>query len=178
MYKLTPTLRITLSAMTVALTILFLFAAATLPTGRLVCYLLASVFVFALTNEGMYLGAVLSFIATSARAWLIIPGKLSVAPYIIILGHYCIFKDFLRNRIGDRVIGFALRLLYCNLFTGAGIALAIYVFNLDLAALMPEMPLWLIVAVLEAGFICLDILTSLCRTIYINRIRNSRIKRK
>ena len=164
--------------MTVALTMLFLFAAATLPTGRLVCYLLASVFVFALTNEGMYLGAILSFLATSALCWLIIPGKLSIAPYIIILGHYCIFKDFLKNRIGDRVIGFALRLLYCNLFTGAGIALAIYVFNLDLAALVPEMPLWLIVAVLEAGFICLDLLTTMCRTIYINRIRISLDKRK
>ena len=55
MLKLSPAKQITLSAMCIALTVLSLYAAAVLPTMRIACYFLSSVFVYILCAEQAYL---------------------------------------------------------------------------------------------------------------------------
>ena len=53
MDKLSPSKRITLSAMTVALNVLALYGASNLPTGRIACFFMSAVFICVLTSEGL-----------------------------------------------------------------------------------------------------------------------------
>ncbi|MDD7415587.1 MAG: hypothetical protein SPK56_07610 [Eubacteriales bacterium] len=175
MDKLSPSKRITLSAMTVALNVLALYGASNLPTGRIACFFMSAVFICVLTSEELYINALLTFAASSLAALLIVPNKTAIVPYIALLGHFMIFKQFVSLKIEDKVISFALRIIYCNVFTAAAVAVAIYILKLDIEALLPKLPLYLLVLIGETGFIALDFLSSLAQNIYIGRIRRSLI---
>ena len=114
MLKLSPAKQITLSAMCIALTVLSLYAAAVLPTMRIACYFLSSVFVYILCAEQAYLSAFLVYAASVALGLLLLPSKAALIPYALLLGHYGIFKTFLDEHIGDRLVGSVLKLLYCD----------------------------------------------------------------
>ena len=73
MRRLSPAKKLTIGAMVCALTLLFLYAATVLPTMRIACYFLSAIFVYALSYEGAYASAILSFLATAALAFFLLP---------------------------------------------------------------------------------------------------------
>lgn len=180
MRKLDPAKIISLGAMCAALSVLSLYASAVLPTAKLAFYFLSSVFVYMLTAEEAYAGALISFLASALLSFVLLPDKLYLAPYVALLGHYGIFRTWLDRRLGDRLLGFLLRMLYCNLATAAGILSAVYVFQFDLAAfgaLLP-FPSWVAIPALEAGFALFDFLYWICQKIYEERIRTYLVPRR
>ncbi|MEG1560047.1 MAG: hypothetical protein RRY79_03825 [Clostridia bacterium] len=176
--KLSSTKKLTLGAMVVTLTVLSLYLTVAIPYVKMACLFISSLFVFILADEGAYLSAVLSYLAATAIAFFIIPDKLIWAAYAILCGHFGIFKTFLGTKLKDPVIGFALRLLYCNVFLGIGIAVAIYIIGFDIGTLNLTIPLWAILIVLEIALVAFDILYSFMQKIYIFRFKNLLISKR
>lgn len=176
--KLSAANKVTLGAMICALTLLCLYAGNTLPTGRLACIFLSSVFVYALACEGAYASALLSFAACSCLAFFVLPNKLLLVPYCFLLGHYGIFKSFIEKKLHDRSMQLIIKLLYCNALTAAGVAVATLILNYDIMTMLPKLPVWLIVMIAEVAFVAYDVVFSLVCRIYEARIRNSILPRR
>ena len=104
MRRLSGAKLISLGAMCTALGVLCLYAAAVLPTGRVALYFLASLFVYVPAAEGAYLGAVGVYLATGVLSLLILPSRAAAAPYIVLLGHFGIFKTWFDSVMPDKVV--------------------------------------------------------------------------
>ncbi len=179
MRKLAVSKQITLGAMVVSLTVLMLYAATVLPTGKLACYFIASLFVYALSYEGIYGIAILSYIASSLLAFLLIPDKLSLIPFFALLGHFGIFKAFAQVHLRDRFIRFVSYLLYCSVFTAVGAVAAFYLLGFNILENIPfGLPVYAAVLVLEAAFAAYAAVFLICQRFYETRIRNSLLPRK
>jgi hypothetical protein len=163
--------KLTLGAMTVALTLLALYAASILPAGRLVCYFLSSLFIYSLVCENAYVTAFTAFLACAALAFLIIPDRNSFFVYVVLPGHFGIFKTLADRKIRDGVLRFFSKLLYCNVFICAGIYIALAVMGPELKNSLPKIPMWLLVVIAEAAFILYDFVYSVSQRIYEARIR-------
>lgn len=180
MRKLDSTKIITIGAMCTALTVLSLYAAAVLPTGRLALYFLSSVFVYMLADEELYLGALVSFAASLALGFLILPNAFALAPYAALLGHYGIFRTWFARRMGDRFVRFLVCMLYCNAFTALAVLAAVFLFHYDLTVVSSALPapVWALILALEAGFALFDLLYWMCAKIYVERIKSALIPRR
>ncbi len=177
--KLPLTKQITLGAMVAALTILCLYAAASLPTGRLAFYFLSSLFIYVLCCEGAFAMAGVCFLAVSLLSFFLLPDKLAFVVYTLLLGHYGIFRAFLEMRVRGRVIRTLIKLLYCDVFTLAGLYLATALFSYDLPGMMPNwLPVWGLVLLVQAVFILADLLYALCVRFYETQLRSALVPRR
>ncbi len=171
MRKITLTQKLTLGAMVCALNVVCLYATSVFPSGKLMMYFLSSVFVYALTVEEAYISAIVSFLASSALAFFIIPNKLVIIPYICLLGHYGIFKTFIDGKVKDGIGRILLKLVYSNLFFALAAALAYYAFEVRLTGIALTLPIWLLVIIAEVALVAYDFLYLICEKVYENRIR-------
>jgi len=178
MRKLSPAKKITMSAMVCALSLLFLYAASVLPTMRLACYFLSAVFVYALAYEGAYLASVLAFIATSVLAFFVLPEKMSLIPYVTLLGHYGILKRAVDMHVPTRWGRFLVKLLYCNVLTALGGFIALEVLGLPLLTMLPKLSVWVLVLVAEAAFIVFELLFLFAARLYEAKIRHLILPRR
>lgn len=164
---------ITLSAMCIALGVLCLFAAAVLPTCRVACLFLSSLFIYVLCCEQLYIPGILIYLGTAFLGFFIIPDRSFVLLYVAILGHYGIFRSWLGTRINDGLTRVLLRLIYLNCFLGIGIYLAVVVFNMEISTIVLNigLPVWLLILIAEAVIITFDVLTWISVKFYIERLR-------
>lgn len=176
--RITAAQKLTLGAMTTALTLLALYAASMLPTGRVACYFLSSVFVYTLCSERAYLSAFAAFLATAILAFFILPDRTALLPYVFLLGHYGIVKTWLECTLKDQVIIWVLKLFYCNIFTGLGIFSAIRLLNVDILALLPQLADWLLVLLAEVAFVTYDVIFTVAARLYDARIRRAILPRR
>jgi hypothetical protein len=179
MRKLNATKQITLGAMVVALTVLMLYAASVLPTLKLASYFIASLFVYALSYEGVYTAAILSYFASSFLAFVLIPDKLSLIPYFALLGHFSIFKAFAQTHMRDRFIRCFSYLIYCSVFTAVGALAAFYLLDFNILENIPfGLPFYAAVLILEAVFAVYAVLFTFCQRFYENRIRDNLLSKR
>lgn len=171
MRRLSIAKTITLGAMCAALGLLCLYAAAVLPTGRIAAYFLSSVLVYVLCAESAYIGALAVYITTSLLALILIPDRAAAVPYIVLLGHFGIFKTWFDSVMPDKVVQSAVKVLYCDVFTVLGVFAAIKLFGFDMTTLSVALPIWAIVLIMQAAFFAYDKLYWMCQRFYDERIR-------
>ena len=173
--KLSSTQRLTLGAMVTALTILMLYATYAVPYVKIACLFLSSTFIYALLYEGLYGWGILVYLASAGIGFLIVPEKLYWALYAGLLGHYGIFKTFIDTHVTGGVLKAALKLMYCDLFALAGIAVMRFVLMIELPDALYigsfAVPIWLCVVAAEIAFLVYDWAYTLCEHMYEARVR-------
>lgn len=91
------TKRITFSAMLLALTVICLYGASALSTGRLAALALASLFVaVSVYQYGVRTGVTL-YVAASLLSLLLVPKRMYVSVYILFVGYYPIVKLYIER---------------------------------------------------------------------------------
>lgn len=159
--------RISLAAMFAAFTLICLYLAAILPTGRISFYFLSSIFVAALLVEDQPGAAMLMFVAVGGLALLIVPNLLLVLPYVLLFGHYGIGKYFI-EKIRDKVTAFVLKLVYFDVF----LALTYFlVFDQLAGEVLKNLPVWALIALSQVAFVIYDFLYSKLTVFYVKVIR-------
>lgn len=112
MSKKTKTL--TLSALLIAITEVFLYSATILPTSRIGVTAIAGLMVAAaVIEEGIMIGAAV-FVGSSILAALILPLKSVAILYILFFGVYPLLKSIF-ERIKSRPLEWFLKILYFNI---------------------------------------------------------------
>ena len=180
--KLSSTQKLTLGAMAAALTLLMLYATYAIPYVKFACLFLSSVFIYALLCEELYGWGMLVYLVSAGIGFLILPEKLYWAIYVGLLGHYGIFKVFIDSHVTGAVLKATIKLLYCNVFALAGLAILRFVFMIDMPSSLnvgsTSLPIWLAVIAAELLFLIYDLAYSLCEQMYMVRIRPAILPRR
>jgi len=156
-----------------ALAVLCLYLAATLPTLRLFCYGLSSVFIAVLIIETRVAAGWLFFAATALLALLLVPNKLRLLPYLTILGHYGIWKYHIESRF-DRPAQIILKLIVLNAGVLATYYLAITLFMADF---LIKLNWGLLVIALQGLLLLYDYTFTLFVSFYLHKLKPSLDKR-
>ena len=165
--------RVSLTAMFAAMSLLFLYLAAVLPTTRLAMFFLSSIFVMGLVLEEEIGLAFLMYIAVSALGMLfMLPHIVYILPYVIFFGHYGIGKYFIEIRIKDKVVRYIVKLLYYNV----ALVLIYLLAQATLKEMMEALPIWALLLVAEAAFVLFDYLFTKVTAYYFNNIRRYLMK--
>ena len=162
---------LTLSAMVLALTVLFLYASEVVPYCRLACMVLASLFVYVLVAEHLQLYAWLTYLAAALLSFLLLPSRVSWFFYVVLIGHYGIVRELFVKNVNMAWLRSLLLLLYANV----GLALGGYLLSLfagiDLLTLLPDWPIVLLVAVVELCLFLLDFVYNAFTGYYLRHVR-------
>lgn len=165
--NLSKTKRLSLSGILLTLTIISLFMATIMPTNKVSFYVLSSFFVSIIIMEfGVKAGWIFYF-TSCLLAFVIIPDKLRVIPFILFFGVYGVIK-FHIEKINNIVIEYILKIIYFNLFLLGAFFIAKQLFFKDLAI---NLPLWGIVIALEIVFIIYDYVYTLFVRYYNDKLK-------
>lgn len=179
MKKLSATTKLTLSAMSTALSIVFLYAASVIPTAKLaLCFLTSLMPWIPLRERGGFIYALLCYAATGAICFFLIPNKLYFAAYVLFFGCYGMIKLSVDSLIRDKLIAFAVKLILCNGLAALVIFGAGKIFGLDIAAQLPEFPLYIVIPAIEIFFIAYELIFTLCVRAFDERLRNVIVTRR
>ncbi len=165
--------RVSLTAMFAAMSLLFLYLAAVLPTMRLAMFFLSSIFIMGLILEEEIGLAFLMYIAVSALGMLfLLPHIVYVLPYVIFFGHYGIGKYYIETQIKDKVVGYIIKLLYYNV----ALVLIYLLAQAALKEMLDALPIWALLLIAEAAFVIFDYLFTKVTAYYFNNIRRYLMK--
>ncbi len=150
--------RVTFSAMAMALTVICLYAASTLSTGRLAALGLSSLFCgVCVSCYGVRYGAA-QYVGASVLSLLLIPNRLFVLIYILFAGYYPIIKLYI-EKLNKLWAEWILKILFFNLAITV-LYLVVKVFFLPMLtsalALVVLNYLALVIIALEVIFIIYD----------------------
>jgi uncharacterized membrane protein len=162
------TKRVALNGILAAITVVFLFLAAVLPTSKLSFYALSSFIVAIIMVEYGTRAGVVFYILTSVLALLVVPDKIRVVPYIVFFGIYGIIK-FHAEKINKIVLEYLLKIVYFNICVATWLMLFKEIFIPEGGEL--KFPLWVVVLALEAVFVLYDYVYSLFVQYYIKKLR-------
>lgn len=157
---------ITLSALSIALTTVFLYLATVLPTVRVGLVAIASLLTVAAVVETGIVPSILVFTGASLLGLLILPDKVTVLIYALFLGYYPIVKS-LAERIKRPVIQWAIKLVAFN----AAFAVIWFVFRtLVFSTTLLEANAYLTYLAANLAFVLFDIGLTRLIGFYIVRI--------
>ncbi len=159
--------RISITAMFLALSVIVLYLISIVPTGRLGLYFLSSLFVAPLLVEREPALALILYLSASVLSLFFMANILYVLPYVFLFGHYGIGKYYFEQMRHKKKAFFA-KLLYYN----ATLALIYWVcFEAIAGDLLRDMPIVLLVILVEISFVAYDFLYSKITLFYDTVIR-------
>lgn len=169
--KLPLSRRLSLGAMTAALTLLFLYASEVLTGFRFLCAALSGFFIVVLTEEDLFGTAWLCFLTVAILGFLLCPDRMSWFMYVSLIGHYGIVRRFFRRFITVPAVRSVFTVLYCNLGAALGVWAMYTVAGVNVLKMLPDIPAVVLVLIVEAVFFLLDVLFEAAVNLYGKRIR-------
>ena len=169
--KLSLSRRLSLGAMVAALTLLFLYASEVLTGFRFLCAALSGFFIVVLTEEDLFGTAWLCFLAVSLLGFLLCPDRMSWFLYVTLIGHYGIVRRFFRKYITVPAVRSVFTVLYCNLGAFLGLWAMYTVAGVDVLSMLPDIPIAVLILIVEAVFFLLDVLFEAAVNLYHKRVR-------
>lgn len=165
--------RVSLTAMFAAMSLLFLYLAAVLPTARFAMYFLSSIFIMGLILEEELGLAFLMYVAVSLLGLLLMmPNIVYVLPYVLFFGHYGLGKYYLETHVKDKVIRYILKLLYYNV----ALVIIYLLARATVIDILNVLPIWALVIIAEASFVLYDFVFTKVTGYYFNNIRRLLMK--
>ena len=159
--------KISLSGIMLALSMITLFAATTLPTSRLSLYALSSFFVSIIIIEFGIKAGWLFFIAACILSFLVLPNKLGLPPYIVFFGIYGIIKFYL-EKLRLVILEYVLKFVYFNICLFLAFC---FIRNFLLINIEIKLPVWIIVIASEIIFILYDYVYTLFIQYYNEKLK-------
>ncbi len=130
-------------ALMTAVSVVLLYAASVLPTGRLALVAIASILPAAAVLSGGIKWGLLVYAATAALSLILLPNKTAALLYAVLLGHYSLLKSLI-ERLNRLVLEWILKLVVFNVLLAAVYGLC------RMMGLLVELP-WAIAALALAG---------------------------
>ncbi len=168
--RLSPARRVALFGMVTALTVLFLYAAETVPYLKLICCFMAGLFICIPVTENLYGGAWLCFFASVLIGFFLLPSRICWFFYVAIVGHYGIVRGLLYRNIQIVWLRTVAMVVYSNLGVALGCVLLYVIAGQSIFSLLTLSPI-LAVLLAEIGFFLLDLTYGAALKLYERRIR-------
>ena len=165
-----------LGAIVAALTLLFLYASEVLTGFRFLCAAMSGFFIVILVQEDLFGTAWLCFLAVTILGFLLCPDRMSWFLYVSLIGHYGIVRRFFQKFITVPAVRSLFTVLYCNLGTALGLWAMYTVAGVDVLSMLPDIPVVVLVLIVEAVFFLLDVLFEAATNLYLKRVRRFLLK--
>ncbi len=169
--KLPLSRRMSLGAMVAALTLLFLYASEVLTGFRFLCAALSGFFMVVLVQEDLFGTAWLSFLVVTLLGFLLCPDRMSWFMYVALIGHYGIVRRFFQKFITVPAVRSLFTVLYCNLGAALGLWAIYTIAGVDVLKMLPDIPVVVLILIVEAVFFLLDVLFEAAANMYQKRVR-------
>ncbi len=169
--KLSLSRRLSLGAMVAALSLLFLYASEVLTGFRFLCAALSGLVVVILIQEDLFGTAWLCFLTVSILGFILCPDRMSWFLYVTLIGHYGIVRRFFQKFITVPAVRSLFTVLYCNAGTALGLWAMYTVAGVDVLSMLPDIPVVVLILIVEAVFFLLDILFEVASNLYLKRVR-------
>lgn len=174
--KLSLSRRLSLGAMVAALTLLFLYASEVLTGFRFLCAALSGFFIVILAQEDLFGTAWLCYLTVAILGFLLCPDRLSWFLYVALIGHYGIVRRFFQKFITVPAVRSLFTVLYCNLGTALGLWAMYTIAGVDVLTMLPDIPVVVLILLVEAVFFLLDILFEAASDMYLKKVRRFLLK--
>ena len=174
--KLPLSRRLSLGAMVAALTLLFLYASEVLTGFRFLCAALSGFFMVVLVQEDLFGTAWLSFLVVTLLGFLLCPDRMSWFMYVALIGHYGIVRRFFQKFITVPAVRSLFTVLYCNLGAALGLWAIYTIAGVDVLKMLPDIPVVVLILIVEAVFFLLDVLFEAAANMYQQRVRRFRLQ--
>ena len=169
--KLPLSRRLSLGAMVAALTLLFLYASEVLTGFRFLCAALSGFFMVVLVQEDLFGTAWLCFLAVAILGFILCPDRMSWFLYVSLIGHYGIVRRFFQKFITVPAVRSLFTVLYCNLGAALGLWAIYTIAGVDVLKMLLDIPVVVLILIVEAVFFLLDILFEAATNLYLKRVR-------
>ncbi len=165
--------RITLPAMLLALTLVFIYLSSVVTVVSVSFLFIASIFVSALMVEREPILATIVFFAATILGFVIVSDKMRMIPYVLFFGHYGIVKYYI-EKIRNVVLRYAVKLAYFN----AAVIAAYFIIpklliSADISAILPP---WALLLIAQPIFVIYDVVFSWIANYYYRNIRKHLIR--
>ena len=181
MKRLSPGLMLAGLGMSIAVAVLMLFAAGVTyiyPLSALCLFVAALMIWVPIREEHGLIFAVAEYVIVSGVSLLISRSSVFTYLYVLIFGHYGIVRFLLRRKLRDRLMTVLIRLLIFNLLAAIGLAVARYGLGYDIMTFLPDIPLYIIIPILEAGFLVFMALYKLFSYLFDTTLRSALLPRR
>jgi len=164
---LLKTKRVALNGILGAFAVICLVFAAVLPTNRISLYALSSFFVAVSIIESGVKSGWIFYAATSMLAFILVPNKLGIIPYVIFFGIYGIVKYYI-EKLDKIVLEYVIKFVFFNICAGITALALRQLFSVDLTIALPW---WAMAAALEIVFFLYDFVYTLFIRYYEEKLR-------
>ncbi|MBP7175381.1 MAG: hypothetical protein KBA53_04040 [Thermoclostridium sp.] len=161
--------KIALAGILTALGAAALFLENLIPTGKLGFYVLAGFILSVVIMECGFSFGWLSYVAVSTIAFLLVPEKTAVLPYVLFFGIYSLVKSHI-EQINKLIIEWVLKFAFFSLSLFFMWNIAVQVLDLIPPKLVQSLPVYGVVLVLQAAFFTFDWIFTFFTQYYINKI--------
>lgn len=163
---LLKTKKTALGGLLLALTVIFLYAEAVMPTARLSLYALSSFMVSVIIINYSAKAGWGFYLASSLFAFIMIPDKIGVIPYLAFFGIYGLIKYYI-EKLKKRLPEYLLKLLFYNLVLVLGL---LFMKEFVLGSVKFSGSLWILAALSEIVFLVYDYIYSMFIGFYTSRL--------
>ncbi len=166
-----PSDKLVMAGFIVALSTISIYISTILPTGKLFFYALSTMFPAIILKDHQVSLSMVTYIASSIIAIIIIPNKISLIPYLIFFGYYGLIKYFI-EKLNNIFFELSLKIIVFNI--------GIYIIFIIIRFIMPDLisgfkyPLNLIFLIAQILFIVYDYSYSMM----ISYLKNLKINNK
>ena len=169
---LNKTYKVALTSMMAALSLIMLYFGVLFQTGRLAFYFLSAIFVMPMLIEKQPAMAALHYVVVTGLGLLIVPDLTMMLPYALLFGHYAIGKFYI-EKMRDKTVAYIVKLLYFDICMAV-----IYLVAKDilLTGFLENMPIWLLVILVQVAFVVFDFLFSKVTRFYVDNIRQKLVR--
>lgn len=181
MKRLSPGLMLAALGMSIAVSLLMLFAAGVARSVWLSALLLfvASLMTWIpIREENGLIIAAIEFGAVTAISLLISRHSVYTYLYILLFGNYALVRFYLRTRMRDRLLTVLLRFLFFNVMTALGLAFAQYVLGYDAMTIVPELSVFAAFGIVQGIFAGFMLLFKLFSYLFDTLVRNKLLPRR
>lgn len=162
--------RTALAGILTALGATVLFLENIFPTGKLGFYVLAGFMLSVVIMEcGLSYGWI-SYATVSVIAFLLVPEKTAVIPYIMFFGIYSLVKSHI-ERLNKQILEWVLKFAFFNLSLYFMWNIAVHVLALIPQNLFNALPIYGVVLILQAAFFAFDWIFTLWTHYYLNQVQ-------
>ena len=108
--------------------------------------------------------------------FILCPDRMSWFMYVALIGHYGIVRQFFRKYITVPAVRSLFTVLYCNLGTALGLWAMYTVAGVNVLTMLPDIPIVVLILVVEAVFFLLDVLFEAASNMYAKKVRRFLLK--
>jgi len=157
---------VALGGVLTALTVIALFLASILPTGRISLYVLSSFFISIIIIESGVKAGFIFYVASSIAALLIVPSKIDLVPYVFFFGYYGIAKHYI-----EKIKILWLEYIIKIMFFGITAAASYFIAKTAIGNISLKISVVLIIALVVIVFIVYDFVYTLFTVYYHDKLR-------